>query len=291
MARGFGVAAGLDPEVARPLAARCAELGYDSIWSNDHPGAKGLETLAEFAAAAPAIELGVAVIALDRTPPEEIAADVERLGLDPARLWLGVGAGFSEKPLTRMRESLPRAAREAPRRAPRARRDGAEDVRARRAPSFDGAFFNWMTPEFAAGAREQVEAGAARGGPRDAAGLRLRPHRGRPRRRRAPRQGGVLLPRPPRRLPQPLRPPRRARGHGRRRRRRRRRRPGSPSPPTPPSTRSSSAASPAPRSSAMTARRRRPRARELNAGRRDRVPLRRSGVLIFAPTTWRETPR
>ena len=26
MARGFGVAAGLDAEVARPLAARCAEL-------------------------------------------------------------------------------------------------------------------------------------------------------------------------------------------------------------------------------------------------------------------------
>ena len=51
--RAFGVAAGLDPEVARPLAARCAELGYDSMWSNDHPGAKGLETLAEFAAAAP----------------------------------------------------------------------------------------------------------------------------------------------------------------------------------------------------------------------------------------------
>ena len=53
VSRGFGVAAGLDPEVARPLAARCAELGYDSVWSNDHPGAKGLETLAQFAAAAP----------------------------------------------------------------------------------------------------------------------------------------------------------------------------------------------------------------------------------------------
>ena len=26
---------------------------------------------------------------------------------------------------------------------------------------YDGAFFNWMTPEFAAGAREKVEAGAA----------------------------------------------------------------------------------------------------------------------------------
>src|SRR4051794_12575434 len=92
MSRGFGVAAGLDPEVARPLAARCTELGYDSLWSNDHPGAKGLETLAEFAAAAPAVDLGVAVIALDRTPPEEIAADIERLGLDASRLWLGVGA-------------------------------------------------------------------------------------------------------------------------------------------------------------------------------------------------------
>ncbi|HEY3553360.1 MAG TPA: hypothetical protein VGK66_06685, partial [Solirubrobacterales bacterium] len=101
--RAFGVAAGLDPEVARPLAARCAELGYDSMWSNDHPGAKGLGTLAEFAAAAPGVELGVAVIALDRTPPEQIAADIEEFGIDPAKLWLGVGAGFTKKPLTKMR--------------------------------------------------------------------------------------------------------------------------------------------------------------------------------------------
>ena len=160
MPRGFGVAAGLDPDVARPLAARCAELGYDSAWSNDHPGAKGLETLAEFAAAAPEIELGVAVIALDRTPPQEIAADVARLGLDPAKLWLGVGAGFSEKPLSRMRESLPELREHLP---------GIRLVLAAMGPKmcalagaeFDGAFFNWMTPEFAARARSQVEAGAA----------------------------------------------------------------------------------------------------------------------------------
>ncbi|HMJ72889.1 MAG TPA: LLM class flavin-dependent oxidoreductase [Solirubrobacterales bacterium] len=159
MSRGFGVAAGLDPEVARPLAARCAELGYDSVWSNDHPGAKGLETLAEFATAAPEVELGVAVIALDRQSPQEIAADIERLGLDQAKLWLGVGAGFSEKPLTRMRESLPELREALP---------AVRLVLAAMGPKmcalagaeFDGAFFNWMTPEFAARARLQVEAGA-----------------------------------------------------------------------------------------------------------------------------------
>jgi len=163
VSRGFGVAAGLDPEVARPLAARCAELGYDSVWSNDHPGAKGLETLAEFAAAAPEIDLGVAVIALDRTPPEEIAADVERLGLESSKLWLGVGAGFSKKPLTRMREALPELREKLP---------GVRLVLASMGPkmcalagsSYDGAFFNWMTPGFAAGAREKVEAGAAEAG-------------------------------------------------------------------------------------------------------------------------------
>jgi len=159
LSRGFGVAAGLDSEVARPLAARCAELGYDSMWSNDHPGAKGLETLAEFAAAAPQIDLGVAVIDLDRQSPQQIADDIDRLGIDPARLWLGVGAGFSRKPLTKMRESLPEL------------REALPDVRlvlaamgpkmcALGGAEFDGVFFNWMTPGFAAGARRQVEAGA-----------------------------------------------------------------------------------------------------------------------------------
>jgi alkanesulfonate monooxygenase SsuD/methylene tetrahydromethanopterin reductase-like flavin-dependent oxidoreductase (luciferase family) len=161
--RGFGVAAGLDPEVARPLAEGCSGLGYGSMWTNDHPGAKGLDTLAEFGAAAPTVDLGVAVIALDRTPPEAIAADIERLGLDPSRLWLGVGAGFSEKPLTRMRESLPELREKLP---------GVRLVLAAMGPKmcalagakFDGVFFNWMTPGFAAGARTKVESGAQEAG-------------------------------------------------------------------------------------------------------------------------------
>ena len=161
--RGFGVAAGLDPEVAGPLAARCEELGYASMWSNDHPGAKGLETLAVFGAGAPRPDLGVGVIALDRTPPSQIAADVHHLGLDPSRLWIGVGAGFAKKPLTTMREELSTL---------RAALPDVRIVLAAMGPKmselagshYDGAFFNWMTPGFAAGAREKVEAGASAAG-------------------------------------------------------------------------------------------------------------------------------
>src|SRR4051794_15095822 len=161
--RGFGVAAGLDPDVAAPLAARCAELGYSSMWSNDHPGALGLETLAVFAESAPELELGVAVMALDRHEPASIAADIDRLGIDRDRLWLGVGAGFSERPLTRMREALPEL---------RAALPGVRLVLAAMGPkmcalaggSYDGAFFNWMTPDFARSAREHVEAGASEAG-------------------------------------------------------------------------------------------------------------------------------
>jgi len=161
--RGFGVAAGLEPPVAEPLAARCAMLGYGSMWSNDHPAASGLETIAAFAAAVPGIELGVAVLPLDRHSPESIAAKVLDLGLQPERLWIGVGAGFSEKPLTKMRETLPELREALP---------GVRLVLAAMGPkmcalagsSFDGAFLNWVTPDFISGARQQVHAGAAETG-------------------------------------------------------------------------------------------------------------------------------
>jgi alkanesulfonate monooxygenase SsuD/methylene tetrahydromethanopterin reductase-like flavin-dependent oxidoreductase (luciferase family) len=161
--RGFGVAAGLDPDVAAPLAARCAELGYGSLWSNDHPLGSGLETLAVFSDAAPDLELGVAVLALDRHTPADIATKIGELGLDPARLWIGVGAGFSEKPLTTMREALPELREALP---------GVRLVLAAMGPKmaalagsgYDGAFFNWMTPAFAARTRQLVEESAQQAG-------------------------------------------------------------------------------------------------------------------------------
>ena len=135
-------------------------LGYTSMWSNDHPAASGLETIATFAAAVPGIDLGVAVIALDRHTPVEIAAKIRDLGLPADRLWIGVGAGFSEKPLTRMRQAAGELREALP---------GIRIVLAAMGPKmcalagaeYDGAFLNWVTPEYAAGARENVHAGAA----------------------------------------------------------------------------------------------------------------------------------
>lgn len=162
-ARGFGVAAGLEAGVAIALAERCAELGYSSMWSNDHPAASGLETLADFAKGSDDIELGVGVLALDRNSPGEINARIDALGLDRERLLIGVGAGFSEKPLTRMREARDELREAIP---------GVRLILAAMGPkmcalagsSYDGAFFNWMTADFAARARQRVEAGAREAG-------------------------------------------------------------------------------------------------------------------------------
>jgi alkanesulfonate monooxygenase SsuD/methylene tetrahydromethanopterin reductase-like flavin-dependent oxidoreductase (luciferase family) len=160
MSRGFGVAAGLDPEVATPLAARCDALGYSSMWSNDHPGGSGLETLAAFAEGTETLELGVAVMPLDRHEPAAINAKIEELGLNRDRLWLGLGAGFSKRPLTTMREALPELRRELP---------GVRLVLAAMGPKmstlagagYDAAFLNWMTPDSVTTARGFVADGSS----------------------------------------------------------------------------------------------------------------------------------
>ncbi|HYG96383.1 MAG TPA: LLM class flavin-dependent oxidoreductase, partial [Solirubrobacterales bacterium] len=110
----------------------------------------------------PGLDLGV-TIALDRHPPASLAEQIERVGLEPSRLSLAVGAGVADKPLTAMREALPELRGALP---------GVRLVLAAMGPkmcalaggSYDGVFFNWMTPDFAAGAREKVEAGAAEAG-------------------------------------------------------------------------------------------------------------------------------
>lgn len=139
MTRGFAVSAGLDPAVAEPLAARCATLGYGSMWSGDH-GADGLETLAVFAAAAPGLRLGLVMDPAERDARSAVER-VERLGLEPERLTIAVTAPSPD--------ATRRAARElgaglAGARILLAARSRGELGRVE--SGFDGVLVSWMPP-------------------------------------------------------------------------------------------------------------------------------------------------
>jgi alkanesulfonate monooxygenase SsuD/methylene tetrahydromethanopterin reductase-like flavin-dependent oxidoreductase (luciferase family) len=162
--RGLGISAGLEPAVGRALASRCEQLGFHSLWSNDEPWASGLETLARLAAAAPRVELGVGVLPLDRHEPARIATELDRLGLDPAKLWIGIGSGRLRRqidPLQRavaeLREILPAETRiVVAAMRPRLCRLGGAVA--------DGVLGNWMLPDQLAQARLWVRQGADEAG-------------------------------------------------------------------------------------------------------------------------------
>jgi alkanesulfonate monooxygenase SsuD/methylene tetrahydromethanopterin reductase-like flavin-dependent oxidoreductase (luciferase family) len=158
--RGLGISAGLDAGLARDLAMQCHRLGYHSLWSNDEPAASGLKTVAHFASAAPQLELGVGALPLDRHQPAQIVAEIDRLGLDPAKLWIGIGAGqlrapiqIIEQAVAELRELLPEQTRVvvAAMRPKLCRLGGA---------IADGVLLNWTLPTQAARARRWVQEGA-----------------------------------------------------------------------------------------------------------------------------------
>jgi alkanesulfonate monooxygenase SsuD/methylene tetrahydromethanopterin reductase-like flavin-dependent oxidoreductase (luciferase family) len=164
MGYAFGVNVGLAPEVAGELAAACVELGYHSLWTNDEPDANGLETLAHFAAAAPSMDLGVGVLPLHRFSPQQIAADIDRLGLDPSRLWLGIGSGQLCPQLDAVQQAVEELRRLLPPQCriviaamrPRMCRVGGAIA--------DAVLLNWMLPAHAAAARQWVHEGAEAAG-------------------------------------------------------------------------------------------------------------------------------
>jgi alkanesulfonate monooxygenase SsuD/methylene tetrahydromethanopterin reductase-like flavin-dependent oxidoreductase (luciferase family) len=158
--RGLGVTAGLEAGLARELAVRCEHLAYHSLWSNDNPDASGLETLAHFAAAAPQLELGVGVLPLDRHQPTQIAAEIDRLQINPAKLWIGIGSGqlrrqvdVVERAVAALREILPGETRVVV---------AAMGPRLCRLAGVvaDAVLLNWMLPGQVADARRWVEQGA-----------------------------------------------------------------------------------------------------------------------------------
>ncbi|HVB63995.1 MAG TPA: LLM class flavin-dependent oxidoreductase [Nitrolancea sp.] len=169
--RGFGVAAAVAPEVIRGAAQLAESLGYHSFWVNDNDQGDGLEGLALAASVTKTIKLGVGVIALSRTPAEEIVARLRKLDgsqggearLPLDRLWLGVGSGAGgQGALERVRRGLDVVNRDANTTVfisalgPRMSRLAGEAAA--------GVLFNWLTPEFAGDATGWVRQGAEHAG-------------------------------------------------------------------------------------------------------------------------------
>lgn len=109
---------GLGPRYAVETARRAAELGYRSFWTAETTGPDAFSLLAAAGAAAPGLDLGTGVLALQlRTPPVAAMSAATLAALDPDRdVLLGVGisspvvtsrwhgAPYGDRPLGQVRE-------------------------------------------------------------------------------------------------------------------------------------------------------------------------------------------
>lgn len=161
MTRGFGIPATPDEALVRSLVPEVQQLGYRTFWVNDTPVADGLACLSWAAAETDAVRLGVGVIACDRRSPDDVASQVSASGIPYDRLVLGLGAGFSETPLStvrraveRIRELLPEVTLGVAAMGPRMCALAGEVA--------DLVLLNWMTPERISWAREIVDASEGR---------------------------------------------------------------------------------------------------------------------------------
>jgi alkanesulfonate monooxygenase SsuD/methylene tetrahydromethanopterin reductase-like flavin-dependent oxidoreductase (luciferase family) len=160
MERGYGVSALVSPDLIAPLAEAAEADGYQTFWVNDVPGGNGLEQLARAQAATTGIRLGVGVLPVDRWSADQIAADVDRLRLDPDRLLLGIGAGAMHAGSLDATANL---AGELIRLLPARVLIGALGPRMCRlaGAAAHGVILNWLTPDAATDLSLQTKEGAA----------------------------------------------------------------------------------------------------------------------------------
>ena len=161
MRRGFGVPAGLAPEVIRASAREAEGLGYSSFWVN-HPGSTdGLAALALAARETRQTALGIGVIPLSTRGPDSIEEGVRANALPLGRLLLGVGSP-NPGALARVRDGIATLRSRLPVRlvvaalGPKMCRAAGEIA--------DAVLFNWLTPEHARRSADWVRAGAAAAG-------------------------------------------------------------------------------------------------------------------------------
>src|SRR5688572_35052 len=108
----------LGPAAAPQIAAKAQELGYTSFWTAETTGPEAFSVLAAAGAAAPELDLGTGVLALQlRTPMVVAMAGATLQALHPDRdILLGVGISspvvatrwhgmpYTDRPLDQVRE-------------------------------------------------------------------------------------------------------------------------------------------------------------------------------------------
>src|SRR3954469_2341991 len=114
----FASVMNLGPQLAPELARRAEELGYRSFWTAETTGPEAFSILAAAGAAAPSLDLGTGVLALQLRTPMVVAMGAATLqALNPERrvlVGIGIsspvvterwhGVAYGERPLARVRE-------------------------------------------------------------------------------------------------------------------------------------------------------------------------------------------
>jgi alkanesulfonate monooxygenase SsuD/methylene tetrahydromethanopterin reductase-like flavin-dependent oxidoreductase (luciferase family) len=148
--------------VATGIAQRVEVRGYRSVWVDHPPDADGIAQAARIAEATTRITVGTAVVPVSAVPPEEILRRVEKTGLSPERLRLGIGSGSGPQPLRRMAEAVSYLRP----RTPAELVVGAIGPRMRElaATQADGVLLSAFSPELARAAAEEIRALATAAG-------------------------------------------------------------------------------------------------------------------------------
>jgi alkanesulfonate monooxygenase SsuD/methylene tetrahydromethanopterin reductase-like flavin-dependent oxidoreductase (luciferase family) len=156
--RAFGIAAMNDEAAVARIATTVEHLGYSTFWTNDTPAADGVVVAAQAQEATSSIRIAIGVVAIDRRPPRELAKSLDRL--DPRRVVVGIGAGFSDRPIA----SVVRAVKELRNLLPDFKialaAMGPQMCRAAGRLA-DVVLLNWMTPERITWARKRIKEGEA----------------------------------------------------------------------------------------------------------------------------------
>lgn len=152
-----GIAAAAGPELAARLAPVLERGGLHALWVNDTPGSDALAVIAAAARVTERLVLATGVLPMDRRTPNDVVAEVSRLGLPRERLVLGIGSGSATRgALARVERAAAVLQDARPARVvvgalgPKMRRLAAE--------ASDGVLLSWLTPDGASAQAAEAHA-------------------------------------------------------------------------------------------------------------------------------------